>query len=118
MRGALFLMRKNRVFFQDYLFEGMPVDEQDNPTVSLEVFPKCMEIGERYAISLDKMLKMDKQKDWDNLFKYIKDRDVCIIDDVVLTNVELKPYKTFYLKTYCFNLSKYCRQVFIMDAMK
>ena len=100
-------------FFQDFLFENMPVDEQDNPLVNLTDLPTDIDIGEWITISFDLMLRMEKKEEWDDLFAEVRDRDVCICDDVVLNNSEIIPYKDFYLKTYFYNISKHSRNTFI-----
>lgn len=35
--GVISKMDNKRVFYQDFLFEDMPVDKQDNPLVELAV---------------------------------------------------------------------------------
>ena len=51
-------MSRERYFFQDFLFEDMPVDEQDNPVVEVAVSPDNNAIG-YMVVSFDKMLRIE-----------------------------------------------------------
>jgi predicted P-loop ATPase/GTPase len=97
----------DRLFFQDFLFEDMPVDKHDNPVVEVTVSPDNNAIG-YMVVSFDKMLRMNKKEEWEKLFDKIDQKRVYIRDDVKLQNSEMAEYKVFYLKTYFFNLSKRC----------
>ncbi len=100
-------MSKEKCFYQDYLFEDMPVDEQDNPMVDISLSIDNNDTG-YVVVSFDKMLRMNKKEEWDRLFGSITDKDVFIRDDLDLKNEEMAEYKNFYLKTYFYNLSKRC----------
>ncbi len=104
---------KNRVFFQDYLFEGMPVDEQDFPKIELQMLPAGSDLSTYKVVSFDTMLRMNKREEWDELFKQVEDKDVCIKDDILMENDEMKLYKDFYMMAYYFNLSKYSNNIYI-----
>jgi hypothetical protein len=106
-------MGKRRIIFQDFLFEDMPVDEQDYPMVTIRELPQGYDLESCEILSLDTMLRMDKRKEWESLYLRIKDKDVCIKDDVPLDNPEMEPYKHFYLGAYYFTLSKHSRNVFV-----
>ena len=102
----------NKVFFQDHLFEDLPVDQYDNPVVTMCLVPdnlksKCL------SVSLDTLFRLNTKKEWERLINNITNKIVCIVDDVPIDNDEVKPYKEFYLKTYYFNLSKYCRTCYV-----
>ncbi len=106
-------MNDKKVFYQDFLFEDMPVDEQDYPTTELQHIPEGADISNYTVVSFDTMLKMNKPMEWEVLFERIENKDVCIRDDVVMNNYEMEPYKLFYLKTYYFNILKYSRNVYV-----
>ena len=75
-------MSGNIYFFQDFLFEDMPVDEQDCPLVDIDFFPSDASKSNYLIISFDAMLRMNKLQEWEELFQQIKGRDVCINDDL------------------------------------
>lgn len=102
-------MGNPRVFFQDFLFEGMPVNEQDYPDIKIHRLPEETDISAYKTISFDAMLRMNKLSEWESLFAEIDNRDVCIKDDVLMDNPEMEPYKRFYLGTYYYNISKHSR---------
>ena len=106
-------MNDKKVFFQDFLFKEMPVDEQDYPTTELQYLPGDADISNYSVVSFDTMLKMNKPTEWETLFKQIENKDVCIKDDVVINNSEMESYKLFYLKTYYFNILKHSRNVYV-----
>ena|GEM_PF-2503388 len=115
MCGVLFLMRKKRIFFQDFLFEGMPVDEQDYPTIEIRYLSGDDDIHHDMIVSFDAMLKMDKLEEWKALFEQTENKNVCIKDDVVMKNSEMDIYHDFYLKTYAYNISKHCKNVYVLQ---
>lgn len=102
----------NKVFFQDYLFEYLPVDKYDNPVVTINLLPANMK-SECISISLDTLFRLNTKKEWERLLNSISNKNICIVDDVPIDNEEIKPYKEFYLKTYYFNLSKCCRACYV-----
>ena len=53
-------MNDKKVFYQDFLFEDMPVDEQDYPTTELQHIPEGADISNYTVVSFDTMLKMNK----------------------------------------------------------
>ena len=106
-------MSDEKIFFQDFLFEDLPVDEQDNPTMELQYLSDGTDISNYMVVSFDTMLKMNKPVEWELLFKQTDNKDVCIKDDVVINNSEMEPYKLFYLKTYYFNILKHSRNVYV-----
>ena len=55
-------MSKEKCFYQDFLFEDLPVDEQDNPLVDLTVSTDSKDTG-CVVISFDKMLRMNKKEE-------------------------------------------------------
>jgi hypothetical protein len=113
---GVFFSELRKGFFQDFLFRDMPVDEQDYPIIKPQYLPEGIDISSYTIVSLDTMLKMNKTAEWDNLFKQIVDKDVCIKDDVVMNNIEMETYKQFYLGAYCFNIMKYCRNVYVFKV--
>ena len=52
---------------------------------------------------------MNKKTEWDELFSAVDGKDVCVRDDVRIENEEMECYKQFYLKSYCYNIAKYCK---------
>ena len=107
-------MNNKRIFFQDFLFEDMPVDELDYPDIDVQFFPENADISNYKVVSLDTLLRMNKRSEWKALFKQTENMDVCIKDDVLIKNPEMYPYKRFYLETYYFNISKHSRHVYIL----
>ncbi len=111
-------MNEKRVFYQDFLFSNMPVDKQENPQVDIKyiadvgLFPNLTIID----VSLDHLLKMNKESEWLTLYQRIQESIVVIKDDVLIENAELIPYKDFYLKTYFYNISKNCKNCFVMNG--
>ncbi len=106
-------MSEEKIFFQDFLFKNMPVDEQDYPTIELQCLPEGTDISNYMVVSFDAMLKMNKPVEWEMLFKQTENKDVCIKDDVVINNSEMEPYKLFYLKTYYYNILKHSRNLYV-----
>lgn len=107
-------MSDEKIFFQDFLFKDMPVDEQDYPIIELQHIPECVDIANCTIISFDTMLKLNKRTEWELLFNQIENKDVCIKDDVVLNNSEMESYKCFYLKAYYYNIKKHSRNVYMI----
>ena len=106
-------MSEEKIFFQDFLFKDMPVDEQDYPITELQYLPEGADISNYMVVSFDTMLKMNKLVEWEMLFKQTENKDVCIKDDVVMNNSKMEPYKLFYLKTYYFSILKHSRNVYV-----
>ena len=105
----------NRVFFQDFLFENLPVNEQDMPCVSIEILQEKRGNLQLIEIPLDRLLRMNTLREWNRLFEQVKGRDVCIVDDVDICNEELLPYKKFYVETYFYNLSLHCGKCYLSN---
>ncbi len=104
----------DRFFFQDFLFEDMPVDEQDNPQVEIRILPTGSDMSLYKTVSFDTMLRMNKRKEWEDLYEQTKGCDVCIKDDVLIENTEMEPYKYFYLKAYYFCLLKHSKNLYVV----
>ena len=102
----------NRIFFQDYLFEDLPVDKYDNPMVTVNLMPEDLKTA-CVSVSLDKLFRINTKKEWERLISNVSNKSVCIVDDVPVVNEEVRPYKEFYLKTYYFNLSKHCKICYV-----
>lgn len=109
-------MSERKIFFQDFLFEEMPVDEQDYPIVDIKMISSDVDIAAFTVVSFDTMLRMNKLEEWELLFQQLADKSVCIVDDVPLDNLEMEPYKHFYLCTYFFCLSRICNAVYIQKG--
>ncbi len=103
-------MNDKKVFFQDFLLEDMPVNEQEYPDVQIKTCGEISETSSNLKISLDKLLRMNKKTEWDSLFAKVKDKNILINDDVCITNHEVDCYKEFYLGVYYYNLSKHCKE--------
>ena len=101
-------MNRGRVFYQDFLFENLPVDEQDNPMVN--VVYSSEKDNSTTEVSLDVLMRMNKQAEWNDFIAKIKGRKVVIIDDVLLMNTEVEPYKKMYLATYFYFISQNCSE--------
>ena len=107
-------MSDNKIFYQDFLFEKMPVDKQDNPIVEINYIDQVSSETKYEMVSFDRLSRMDKFEEWNELFIKIKDSVVYIIDDVFLSNKEVLSYKDFYLKTYYYNVSKCCKECYVV----
>ena len=106
-------MKKTRFFFQDFLFEGLPIDEQEYPIVDVKELPQGEDLSRYVVVSLDRLLQMNKKNEWETLFEQVRNKDVCVKDDVPINNSEMDYYKTFYLRTYYYVLSQRCKSVYI-----
>ncbi len=107
-------MADNRYFYQDFLFAELPVDKQDNPIVEVEYINQIPSDEKYETISLDRLLRMDKLEEWDALFGRINESIVYMVDDVPLCNNEVLGYKDFYLKTYYYNVSRHCKECYVV----
>ena len=109
-------MAGEKDFFQDFLFEDLPVDEYDNPIVVIEYFAdNDSHLLDPEIISFDRLLRLNKRSEWDTLHEKILNKTVIIQDDVTIINEELSPYKDFYLKAYYHDLSKYAKNCYVGD---
>lgn len=59
----------------------------------LQYLPEEADISDYKIVSFDTMLRMNKRSEWNNLFKQVVDKNVCIKDDVLMENDEMKSYK-------------------------
>ena len=84
-------MKPERIFYQDFLFEDLPVDDQDNPKV--DVIFSSKKDDNVLKLSLDTLMRMNKREEWNDLISKIKDKKVAIIDDIPFVNEEVEPYK-------------------------
>lgn len=78
-------MNRERVFYQDFLFESLPVDKQDNPKV--DVLYATDKADDAVELSLDKLMRMNKLEEWDKLTAKIKNRNVgrlCLFQIMIL----------------------------------
>ena len=104
-----------RYFYQDFLFENLPVDEKDNPIVDIQYADTMSKGSEFISFSFDRLLRQIHVEKWEKMICESKDKKaVYIIDDVKLKNDELEEYKLFYLKTYYYIFSKET-QCFVVD---
>lgn len=105
-----------RVFYQDFLFNNLPVDEEDYPKVEVLYVKEYQ--GKDCKISFEQLLKMDHKEDWDKLCHEISGKSVEIMDDVHLDNSEMEYYKKFYLATYFYSISKYSSSCVVVTEKK
>lgn len=105
----------NSVFYQDFLFESLPVDEKDNPMVDVSYITNVADITDTeiitdsYKVSFNSLVEMTDEKAWLEFLESLEHyKSVVLIDDLPLQNNELLSYKEFYLKTYYFVMKKYC----------
>ena len=106
-------MKPDRVFFQDFLFAEVPVDEQDFPVTAIDISGGIRH-SDDISLSLDMLLRMNKKDEWNDLFHKIDNCNVCIVDDVGLVNAELEYYKKFYLYTYYINIQNNCKSCYVV----
>lgn len=102
----------SKIFFQDHLFEDLPVDKYDNPIVTINEVPAGLK-SKCVLVSLDTLFRLNTKREWERLISNISNKRVCIVDDVSIENEEVIPYKDFYLKAYYFNLSKHCTNCYV-----
>lgn len=107
-------MSDNKCFFQDFLFENMPVDNRDNPIVDVDYCSMINKHTYSKTVSFNKLMKMDEVEEWEKLYEDIDHSIVYIIDDVPINNNEVRVYKEFYLKTYYFNIAAHCKKCFVV----
>ena len=105
--GVLFLMQKDKKFYQDFLFETISTDEQEYPAVELSY--STIEVPD-IEISLTYLMSILTQPAWDKLIASTKNKKVVIYDDVPVNNTEVLPYKLFYLKVYYYLLKEQCAE--------
>ena len=106
-------MKTTRYFHQDFLFEGLPIDEQDYPTIVVEKLPRNEDANDYLVVSFDLLFRMNKEQEWETFFERVKNRNICVKDDVPMKNPEMDYYKTFYLRAYCYVLSRSCRNIYV-----
>lgn len=102
----------DKLFYQDFLFRDLPVDEQENLLIDIEYYDENSESRTK-KISFDKLIRMNRLDEWNKLYSEICGKTVVIIDDVIIINNELSGYKDFYLKTYYYNISKFCNKCYV-----
>ena len=62
-------MTKDNYFFQDFLFENLPVNEQDYPDVEIIMISKDIaQTMNAEMLSLDYLLRCNEEKEWDDIF--------------------------------------------------
>jgi len=99
---------KDRQFFQDFLFENIPIDIHEYPEVAAE-YCDCYDGKCCKEVSLDKLLRISTEKEWNSLIDKLRGQIVVIIDDVVINNEEVLTFKEFYLDTYFYIISNVCK---------
>ncbi|MCQ2512992.1 MAG: hypothetical protein MJ092_06385 [Lachnospiraceae bacterium] len=113
-----------KVFFQDFLFEGIPIDKDDKPAVELEYTDNtvmCSVVNPyqsfdyyNVALNFSDLVEMRDESDWLNMLKKIDScNTVVLVDNMPLQNAELVPYKEFYMKTYYYTLKQHCKNCFV-----
>lgn len=107
-----------RIFYQDFLFKDIPVDENEFPDIQIQYVPREYDLSGCICISLDCLFRMDHEREWEELFSRISNSNVCIIDDVFIENEEMEFYKEFYLKTYCCAISSRSNSCIVRKAWK
>lgn len=107
-----------KVFFQDFLFKDMPVDEQDYPEIQMNyVTDSQKDLSDCRIVSFDRLLRMNKENEWEALFQSVVGCDVVLVDDLRLHNPEMQQYKRFYLGAYYYNLTKHCRECHVKSLL-
>ena len=77
--GVLFLMHKDKKFYQDFLFENISTNEQEYPAVELSY--STIEVPD-IEISLTYLMSILKQPAWDKMIASTKNKKVVFYDDV------------------------------------
>lgn len=106
-------MKRDKVFFQDFLFKELPVDKQDFPITEIIDLPDSIKKSDCVVLSFERLLRMNHLYEWNRLFSSAKNKIVCINDDVILKNEELLIYKDFYLKMYIYNIMQNCKECYV-----
>ncbi len=117
----------SKYLYQDYLMD-FPYDDNENPIVEFEYkddISMAQEYGTPYNlfdslygynrfISFQYLHDIVDKNKWNEIFSKIKEYDIFIlVDDLDIINEEVKEMKTFYLKTYYWNLKQYNKNVFL-----
>lgn len=109
-----------RVFYQDFLFADMNVTKEGYPNIEFEYCNhvadyKIMKMGrqqkdKKLLVMLTDLMNVTKEDRWKKLEKKVTELDeLVIVDDIELKNQELEEYKCFFIKSYLWRLSKFCR---------
>jgi len=107
-------MNKNKVFYQDFLFDSINLDEQEYPDVEL-TYERIENPDIR--IYLSKLMNIFTRQDWDKMSESLRRKTVVIYDDIKIINQEVLPYKMFYLKTYYYHLKDICTKCVISSVL-
>ena len=113
-------------FFQDFLFEGIPVNSFDVPKIDLKyahIHDSSLPLkglsydGCEKTVFLTDLLQMKSEDEWEEFLPGISVcSSVSIVDDLPLRNSEIAEYKLFYLKAYCSIIQRHCPACYIVDA--
>lgn len=115
----------SKIFFQDFLYEGMTLDKYEYPLIELNYVSFCDDykeynskcsygINDAIGISFECLTQMTDESDWEKIFKIAAVcKKIYLIDDVPLMNQELDEYKEFLLKTYFYKLKEKCENSFV-----
>ena len=114
----------NVYFFQDFLLQNLPVDENEVFHVDLKYateddipiplagpFP----VDPFLVMSFSKLMKIKKPESWRDLFLKIECvHIVYLLDDLFVKNEEVLPYKQFWLKVYFWNIRQHCFACYVV----
>lgn len=106
---------KNKIFYQDFLFENILINDLDYPEAEYAciqdvagykyMHPQKPLYAENVAVRFSMLVEMVKKDAWERFLCSVeKCNSVVLVDDMELENAELLAYKEFYLKTYYANL--------------
>ena len=109
-----------KIFYQDFLFADMNVTKEGYPDIEFEYCNhvadyKIMKLGhqqrdKKLLVPLTDLMSITKEGSWEKLEEKVSGLDeLVIVDDIELKNQELEDYKTFFIKTYLWRLSKLCQ---------
>lgn len=109
---------RKRIFFQDFLFQGIQYDEQEYPVANIKYAHSFEDIADYTVLLLSVLIKMNREIEWENLFARIEEENICIRDDIEVENEKIKSYKQMFLSVYYLNLQKHCKNICVAKTQE
>ena len=103
-------MKKARTFYQDFVFEEIPLDDMEYPNIML----KHGDIDKPdHTVCLSNLMAVTSKTEWDKILSSVNSKRVVLMDDIPIENAEVDPYKQFFLKAYYYWISKQAAECFV-----
>lgn len=114
---------KQNIFYQDFLFCNIEIDDNDVPAVALKYINNVeyeIDILEEYnlfdyaygkirTVSFTKLMSITSEEEWAGVIAASESCDeVIIVDDCTICNPEVDAAKEFYIKTYFYIIGQHC----------